>query len=66
MGAVALFDGMPSSATRTSKMYVPGESESAGIHENTPVSGWGRFLAAATLVLWFGAITAGRLMIYVG
>lgn len=33
---------------------------------NTPVSGWGRVLAAASLVLWFGAMTAGRLMIYVG
>ena len=31
---------------------------------DTSVSGLGRFLAAVSLLLWFGATTAGRLMAY--
>jgi hypothetical protein len=30
------------------------------------VSGQGKLLAVASLVLWFGATTAGRLMAYLG
>ena len=32
----------------------------------TPVNGGGRWLAVASIVCWFGAITAGRFMTYFG
>jgi hypothetical protein len=34
--------------------------------DTAPVAGFGRMLAIASLVLWMGAITAGRLMAYFG
>ena len=35
-------------------------------HVDQPVSGFGKILAIASLALWFGATTAGRLMAYLG
>jgi hypothetical protein len=34
--------------------------------DNAPVSGSAKGLAWASLICWFGAITAGRLLAYIG
>jgi hypothetical protein len=34
--------------------------------DDKPIEAFGRFLAAASIVCWFGAITAGRFMTYYG